>query len=335
MHAIGSALGVVFWTAVLGALGTVLGLVCLGIDRVLVARMQARIGPPLSQPFRDLAKLLLKQNIVPDNAIPWLFNAAPVAALAASVSLLLYIPLGPLAPALGGYGDLVLVMYLLAVPALAMVAGGFAAGSPYATLGAQREMVTMISYELPLAAVVIAIGWKLGQAGVADPFALAAIAAHPVWALSGPCGVLGFAILFIALLLVAPGELGRIPFDTPEAETELAGGLLVEYSGRNLALFQLALAVKTVVMSALLVALFIPYGISDMLPLWVVPAVVLDAAFFLVKLLVVMFLSVSLIRAAVGRFRITQVVDVYWKYLGGLALVGLGLVMLDSLIGGR
>ncbi|GAI24157.1 unnamed protein product, partial [marine sediment metagenome] len=69
-------------------------------------------------------------------------------------------------------------------------------------------------------------------------------------------------LLFITLAAVTPGELSKVPFDAPEAETELAGGILVEYSGRNLALFSLADAVKTIVMTSLTVALFFPYNIS-------------------------------------------------------------------------
>ncbi|MFH0878464.1 MAG: complex I subunit 1 family protein [Lentisphaerota bacterium] len=319
-------------TLAVGLFGILAGLFYSGVDRVLVARMQARIGPPVRQPFIDMLKLLTKENVVPDNAIPWLFNAAPMVCLASAVSILLYIPMGPISPIFNGYGDLVLIMYLLILPALAMVTGGFASGSPYATIGAQREMVTMIAYELPLASTVIAFAWKLSQAGVDSPFSLLAIAQHPLWSLVGPVGAVGVFLLLIAMLFVTPGELGRIPFDAPEAETELAGGLLVEYSGRNLALFYLALAVKTIIMSALCVALFFPYNITTWLCAGPVFGFLLDALFFLFKMLVVMFFAVSLMRVAVARFRITQVMDVYWKYVGGLALLGLILIMMDAWI---
>ncbi|NCC93898.1 MAG: NADH-quinone oxidoreductase subunit H, partial [Opitutae bacterium] len=149
--------------AAMSVFGILAGLWVAGLDRVVAARMQARIGPPVRQPFIDIAKLLTKQNIVPANAIPWLFNGAPLVALAGSITLLLYIPLSSFGflPVLGAYGDLVLILYLLAIPALAMVVGGLSSGSPYATIGAQREMVTMIAYELPLAATIIAFAWKL------------------------------------------------------------------------------------------------------------------------------------------------------------------------------
>jgi len=113
-------------TVTMAVFGLLAGLSAMGIDRILAARMQARIGPPLRQPFLDMAKLMTKQNIVPANAIPWLFNGAPLVALAASITILLYLPMASFSvlPLLNAYGDLVLILYLLILPALAMVIGG-------------------------------------------------------------------------------------------------------------------------------------------------------------------------------------------------------------------
>lgn len=324
---------IILWTVIVSLFGLIAGLFLLGIDRKLAAHMQARIGPPLRQPFIDIRKLLIKENIVPENAIPWLFNMAPVIALVSSLVILLYIPLGSLISPLGMYGDLILVMYLLTIPALAMVAGGFASGSPYATVGAQREMVTMIGYEFPLAIVVIGIAWRLWAAGVAHPFLLSSIAGNPVWGLVGPLGIIGLILLLIVLAVVTPAELSRIPFDTQEAETELAGGLLVEYSGRNLALFSLSTAVRTLVMGALAVAIFFPWNLSSFVALPAGVAQVADLLFFLAKVVLVMLFIVTLVRVGMARFRINQVVTVYWVYFALIGLVGLLLLMADSALG--
>jgi formate hydrogenlyase subunit 4 len=324
---------IILWTVIVSLFGLIAGLFLLGIDRKLAAHMQARIGPPLRQPFIDIRKLLVKENIVPENAIPWLFNMAPVIALVSSLVILLYIPLGSLISPLGMYGDLILVMYLLTIPALAMVAGGFASGSPYATVGAQREMVTMIGYEFPLAIVVIGIAWRLWAAGVAHPFLLSSIAGNPVWGIVGPLGIAGLILLLIVLAVVTPAELSRIPFDTQEAETELAGGLLVEYSGRNLALFSLSTAVKTLVMGALAVAIFFPWNLSSFVALPAGVAQVADLLFFLAKVVLVMFITVTLVRVGMARFRINQVVTVYWVYFALIGLAGLLLLMADSALG--
>lgn len=322
---------IIVGTVGLAVFGIAAGMLMQGVDRILAARMQSRIGPPLQQPWWDLLKLLSKNNVVPDNAIAWIFNGAPLVAFASAVTVLLYLPMAGFAPVLGAHGDLILVIYLLTVPALAMMAGGFASGSPYATIGAQREMVTMIAYELPLAATVIAFAWKLASAGVALPFALTSINANPIWEMVGPVGAIGVALLFMAMLAVTPAKLGKAPMDTPEAKSELADGLLVEYSGRNLAMYYLSLAVKMVIMSALTVLLFIPWNISDFMSCpCTITVAGLDILFFAVKVFFVMFISVTLARTAMARFRITQVFELYWKYIGIMSLVGLALIMLDA-----
>ena len=315
------------------AFSIIIGLLLMGFDRIVAARMQARIGPPLTQPFTDIRKLLAKENVVPENAIPWLFNLAPIIALASAITILFYLPIGGFAPVLSGGGDLILVMYLLTLPALALVAGGFASGSPYATVGAQREMVTMIAYEFPLAIVVVAIAWRLAAAGISLPFSLATIEANPVWGLVGPLGAIGLLILLIVLLIVTPAELSRVPFDTPEAETELAGGILVEYSGKNLALFSLTQGVKTVAMASLVVALFFPYRLAAIAGISGFAGAVIDLLVYIVLITLVAFISVSVIRVAMARFRINQVVSVYWIYLAIAGLGGLLLVMVDQIMG--
>jgi len=169
---------------------------------------------------------------------------------------------------------------------------------------------------------------------------MTSIMQHPVWELSGPIGIAGFILLLGAMLVVTPAELGKIPFDSPEAETELAGGLLVEYSGRNLAMFFISQGVRGLVVASLVVGLFFPYNLSQWLELptsVVVPIAgkelypfLVDVGFFFVKIGVVMFFAVSLIRIAMARFRINQVVTIYWKVIGLTGLIGLLLVMMDA-----
>jgi formate hydrogenlyase subunit 4 len=329
-----NAVVIIFGSAVMVFIGGVFAMLYRGIDRKLVARMQGRVGPPIVQPFRDVQKLLMKENIVPDGAIPWLFNAAPFLALISTGSLLLFIPLFGNPALLGRYGDVILVLYLLIIPSLAFVVGGFASSSPYATVGAQREMIIMMSYEAPLAVVVLGIAWRIGQvAGVANPFLMSTIAQYPIWSLLGPVGVIGALLMLATLVVVTVGEAAKVPFDIAEAETEIAGGLLVEYSGRNLSLFYLSDVIKAFAMAALLVALFIPYNLSPALGIQsAYGAGIVDVLFFLVKVLVVMFFSISLIRAGMARFKISQASTVYVVAMTALALVGMFLVWVDARI---
>ncbi len=325
---------IVIGTLVLAIFGIFFGLIYKGIDRKLSAHMQGRIGPPIRQPFRDVVKLFTKENIVPDNAITWVFNWAPLIGLIGTISILLYIPLGSINPIAEGSGDLILILYLLMIPSLAMVIGGFASGSTYATIGAQREMATMIAYEFPLAIIIITIAWILKTINVnaTNVFSLSFIAANPLWGNFGILGFIGFIILFLVLMIVTPAELSKIPFDSPEAETEIAGGLLTEYSGRNLGIFYLTDAVKTVVMASIIVALFFPYNISGLLGFNNIPALAVDFIFYLVKVLIIILFSVTLIRVAIARLKIDQIVGTYWLWITLIGLVGLICIMWDHQI---
>jgi len=329
---------IILGTICLALFGIIFGLFYKGIDRKISARMQGRIGPPLRQPFRDVAKLFTKENIIPENAISWIFNLTPLLGLAATISILLYLPIGGFEPLFSQKGDLILILYLLIIPSLAMVIGGFSSGSPYATVGAQREMATMIAYEFPLAIIIVTLAWKLssttvGGLGLANAFSLTTITANPLWNTAGPFAFIGLIILLFVLIIVTPAELSKIPFDASEAETEIGGGLLVEYSGRNLAMFYLMDGVKTVVMASIIVALFFPYNLSPILGLESFAAHAIDIIFYLIKVLIIIIFSVTLIRVALARLKIDQIVYTYWVWLTLLALVGLICIMWDGQLG--
>ncbi|NJD98620.1 NADH-quinone oxidoreductase subunit H [Thermococcus sp. LS1] len=303
-------------------LGIFLGLVYKGIDRRISARLTSRIGPPIRQPFWDVGKLLLKETVVPENAVAGIFNAMPIVAFASSMTLLLYIPFGVLRAPLEGYGDLIVILYLLTLQSLTMAIGGFASGSPFSSIGAQREMVLMMSYEMPLATVIV------GFALVYRSFSLTTIATTPVWSLTEPLAAIGILLLFAALLVVTPAELAKLPFDIAEAETEICEGMLAEYSGRNLALFYLSDAVRGFAMAALEVVLFLPFTLDSLINLgltgWAYYTV--EALWFLFKVMVIYLLAITLVRTSFARFRIEQASRIFWIYVNIVALVGLALV---------
>lgn len=317
---------------VLAFLGIFFGLLYKGIDRKLHARMQMRVGPPITQPFKDVRKLLLKENLVPENAVGWVFNLMPILSLASIISILLYIPLG-FEPILSTKGDLILILYLLMFPAICLIIGGFASSSPYATVGAQREMVMMISYEFPLAVTIISIVWRLSKLySVPNLFTLDFISSNPLWGDVGVFGLIGLVILLGVLLVVTPIELSKIPFDMPEAETEIAAGLLVEYSGKNLAMFYMADAVKTIVMASIVVALFFPYGISQYFGFSQYINYIIDFAFFLLKTFLVILVSVTIARTSFARLKIDQVTYMLWVPVTVTSIIGLLLLYLDTVL---
>ena len=329
----GAALGAVIGTIGLAFFALFCGLLYKGFDRKIAAHMQSRIGPPIIQPFLDVSKFMIKDSVQPERALAWLYNAAPIVSLASVITVLLYLPFGGLTftPVLSGYGDLILVVYLLILPALAMVAGGFASSSPFATVGAQRKMVTMMSYEFPLAVVAIAIVWKLNQLYPGESvFGLAFIYSHPLWGHVGPAGIIGMLLLLFSIFVVTPGQLATVPFDIDEASPEIAEGLTAEYSGRNFALFYLADAAKMVAVGTLTVALFFPYDLSPLIGISGPVGSFIDFVFFLLKLFLVTTLTVTLTRVAVARLKISQVPTIYWIATTAIALVGLILLVVPN-----
>ena len=132
------------------------GLLLCGIDRKLVARMQKRVGPPILQPFYDFFKLCGKETIVPAAANRTVFLLAPLVGLAGLVVLQLFIPVFRFS-AFSNVADIIVILYLLLIPALSIIIGGASTGSPYAGVGLSREMVTVLSCELPLVLVLLAV----------------------------------------------------------------------------------------------------------------------------------------------------------------------------------
>ncbi|MCP4132968.1 MAG: NADH-quinone oxidoreductase subunit H [bacterium] len=321
-----------------------MGLLFKGYDRKFAAYYQSRIGPPILQPFYDINKLMYKQTIIPENAVRWVFKGAPFLALASSVLLVIYIwaPyfsfLAKATPFFLDTGDIILILYLLMVPAIALIAGGFASGSPYATVGAQREMVIVMATELPLAVIIITFGWKMTKAAPDLPsFSLATIAAHPIWHGLGPLGIIGGILLAFTLLVIIPAELAKIPFDQAEAETEIADGLLVEYSGKYLAFYNLAEGVKALAVASLAVIFFFPQGLETLFGIRTIIAgynvsIISEVLFFFTKVFVITFFAVTTVRVAMARFKISQVAKLFLITLTTLSLAGFLLLALDPII---
>jgi NADH-quinone oxidoreductase subunit H len=229
-------------------LTAIIGLFTSWFDRKVTARLQYRVGPPLLQPFIDIVKLFGKETLIPEGASAVTFLGAPIAGLASVmvVSTLLWV--NSLAPHYTFLGDLIVLLYFLVIPSISLMMGGFASRNPLASLGASREMKMVLSYELPFLLAVfvpviksgftIRLGWLMNYQ---------AQHGSNVMSLSG-------LLAFLVALLCVQAKLGLGPFDAAEAETEIAGGLLIEYSGVPLAIFRL---MKTMLLCALPVFLIV------------------------------------------------------------------------------
>jgi len=323
-------------TFALGIFSILFGLSVKGIDRKISARMQWRIGPPLRQPFRDVRKLLLKESVLPKNAVPWIYNAAPIISLASLLTILLYIPIGFIPALLGNSGDIIVVLYLLIIPSIAIIIGGYSSGSPFASVGAQREMVLLMSYELPLAMVIFTLAWRLNILYPSySALSFETFQKFPIWNSVSFLGFIGAGIFLIVILLVTTAELAKVPFDIPEAETEIAEGVYVEYSGRNYAMFYLADAVKIVVLSAIIIAIFFPYNITPLLSQYYHLApwlgYTIDIIFFMLKTIIIAVIAMTFLRTSLARLKIDQIVRVYWFHLFTASLIAMILIALDAM----
>jgi formate hydrogenlyase subunit 4 len=281
-----------------------------GIIRKITAIVQSRKGPPVTQSYMDLMKLLIKEDIEVGDS-PGLQRFSALLSLASILSVALMIPMGTSAP-LTGYADSILLIYLLTLAGTSVLLAGLAAGSTYSVVGISREMMAMMTLE-PLMAVAIIM-----SAVHADSLRLSAVFGGAVYPSGhGPwSGLLILGVLAFAL----QAFIGRMPFDVTEAETEIMEGPLMEYSGPKLALFKYARMAKLFVYTALFIALFVPRFSTG--------HYVTDLVVFLAEQVVLM-LIVTVIAATHARYRIDQVVR-YYVILFILALLALMLAVLGS-----
>ena len=242
-----------FWILIFpGFLFTVVvGLLAMWIVRKVSAMVHHRIGPPLLQPLYDVMKLLGKETLIPEAAQKTVFMVAPLAGMAAVLllaTMLLRITLAPDKPFVG---DIVVAIYLMVIPSLALILGSSASASPHAAIGTSREMKLVVAYELPLVlAFLVVIIKTAALSGTQNQLSLAVIASHaPVMSISG-------LLAFLVALLCVQAKLGFVPFDIAEAETEIAGGVLIEYSGPLLAIWTLMQAIMLVALPLFLVIAF-------------------------------------------------------------------------------
>ena len=269
------------------------------LERKALGRLQLRLGPTrtgpmgLMQPIADAVKLILKEDIIPDSADKAIFWAAPVIVVMSAFMIWVTIP---------GAEGLVLrnldlgLFYITAfavIGILGLVLAGWGSANKYGVLGGLRSAAQLISYEIPVIMVVVAV------AMLAQSLNLQVIVAqqNPIpYALILP---LGMVVFFIAGL----AEVGRTPFDIYHAESEVVGGPFVEYSGAHWSVFFLAEYINTFAIAALVTLLFLGGWSGPLLP---------GVVWFLIKVYAVI-LAVFWIRGTFPRLRIDQLMAFAWK----------------------
>ena len=277
------------------------------VDRKFFARLQNRYGPlhtgphGILQPIADFFKLLSKEDLTPHASDKLMFILTPVFYFALPLTTLFIIPILSQTSLIAFEGDLIFVIFTFTLIIISVFLAGWSSTNRFSTIGSIRAILQMLGYEIPMGLVIIGPAIAAGSLSISTIVEWQSL--HFWLILLQP---LGFAVFTICLL----AELQFVPFDIPEAETEIVAGWRTEFSGRKLALLRLGKNLELVLASALITSLYL--GGSQQF--WLIPPIVI----FLVKTTFAVML-LSLLRAVFARLRIDQMLSGMWKYLLPLA----------------
>jgi NADH-quinone oxidoreductase subunit H len=314
-------------------------------ERRVSAFIQNRLGPNrvgpwgLFQGVADVAKLLLKEDIVPTNAYKPVHDLAPIISIAVSLSTFAIVPFGNTIELFGSQVKLMIadvnvgILYLLSITSLGVYGitlAGWSSNNKYSLLGGLRSSAQMISYELSMGLSII------GVLMVTGTLRLDQIVLHQatyLWGWMPAWNIFLQPVAFITFVVAAFAETNRLPFDLPEAEPELVGGYHTEYTGLKFGLFFLAEYANMITAGAVIVTLFLggwhlPY--SENLGLSPLILSLLQVLTFCVKLVIVLLFFI-IVRWTIPRFRYDQLMNIGWKVMLPLTLANVlltGLVLL-------
>lgn len=272
-----------------------------GVMRKVKARTQKRVGASVLQPYYDLIKLARKDEVVSENA-SWIFSSAPWVVCASTLTAALFVPVFlPFSP-LGVAGDVILVLGLFALARFFTMLAGVDAASAFGGIGTSREMMFSSLIEPGVFMTVFVVSLTLGGTNLTSIVEAAAR--------SGATLVPSMIFGLIAFFLILLAETGRIPFDNPATHLELTmvhEAMLLEYSGKGLALMEWAQATKQLVLLALLVNIFLPLGMADS-PDAGALALGAGAVFALAKV-GVLAAAVAYLETRVAKWRVFRLID--------------------------
>lgn len=228
-----------------------------GIVARLRAGLQRRRGASIWRPYADLWKLFRKESLTPPTSSA-IFRLAPLVLFAAMAAVTAFVPVAHPSALLGARGDFFVLVYLLALGRFFLSLGALDGGSAFGGMGASREALVSSLAEAP---------FLLGLAAIAALASRADLAGITAWTLQQDFFTISTVhiLAFVALVMVALAETGRMPVDNPVTHLELTmihEGMVLEYSGPRLALVEWASAIKLHAIAALLIAFFVPWGMS-------------------------------------------------------------------------
>jgi formate hydrogenlyase subunit 4 len=285
-----------------------------GCIRNWKAKLQNRRGAPIWQPYLDLVKFLRKDMVISEHA-SWVFSFAPYVVFITALVAGLLVPMVTVQAPLSLFGDVLALVGLLALGRFFLALGGLDPGSAFGGMGSSREM-TIAAIAEP--AMMLAIFTVAITAGSTDISHIVQVAQSPTWKVLNPTHVMAFAALFIVLL----AETGRIPVDNPATHLELTmihEAMLLEYSGRYLALMEWGASIKQLVLMTLLVNIFFPIGMATA----ATPAALGIGALVYVGKLMLIAAAVVVVETTNAKLRLFRVPDLLGAafVLGTLALL--------------
>ena len=281
-----------------------------GFVRKVKARLLRRQGPPLIQPYRDLIRLIRKEVVLAESA-SWLFRVIPYVVFAATWVAASLIPTFRTGLLFSWSADLIAIIALLGSGRFFLALAGLDVGTSFGGIGSSREVMIASLAEPAMIVIVFTLALIAGSTQLST---IAAFMTSPAVGLR-----VSLAMALFALIMVAVAENGRIPIDNPATHLELTmvhEAMVLEYSGRHLALIELAASLKLILYVSLIICLFAPWGIeaAGAAP----PAMALGAAFYVGKLAVGGFL-LALFETSIAKMRVFRVPE----FLGVALMLGL------------
>jgi NADH-quinone oxidoreductase subunit H len=315
------------------------------MERKVLAHMQGRLGPMrtgwhgILQPIADAVKFIMKEDIIPAKADKWVFSIAPILMLITAFGAFVAIPFGPPTDFFGLLSHKaplwvanlnIGVLYVLALSSVGtygVIMAGWSSNNKYSLMGGFRSAAQMISYEIPMSFAIVTVALMAGSLNLSE----IVNAQQQKWFIVAlPVG----PVAFFLYLISAVAETNRVPFDLPEAESELVAGYFTEYSGIRFGMFYMAEYINMMVVSLLVSIMFLGGWLPvQIFPQWLggitsiawfnsVLRTIPPTIWLLAKLYFFIFFYMW-IRATLPRYRYDQLMAISWKILLPLSLVTL------------
>lgn len=249
-----------------------------GIIKKLKAYMQGRVGPGIFQPYYDLIRLFHKDMVI-SGISSWIFKAAPYIVFTSTVAAAMIVPVITTSSRLGMMGDVIALIYLMALGRFFMALAGLDAGTAFGGEGSSREMTVAVLVEPMMMLSIFTAAISAGSTNVAR-------IAEVQNMFYSPSHILAFSAFMIAII----AEAGRIPVDNPDTHLELTmihEGMILEYSGKYLALMEWAHYMKQMLLFTIAIDIFFPLGISNTVE---IPGLAVSSAAYFLKMLLMSFL---------------------------------------------